>query len=176
MSPAFQIEIRQAGPEDAAAIAVVLHESFVEFKVLYTEAAFVATTPSADRVVTRMIEGPVWIAVREAVIMGTVAAVTKGAEVYIRGMGVVPAARGSGTGSRLLRQVETWATSKESARLVLSTTPFLHSAIRLYEKSGFQRTDRGPHDLFGTPLFTMEKTISSQRKAAAGEGLCRHSE
>jgi GNAT superfamily N-acetyltransferase len=162
MPPATHIEIRQAGPEDAAPIAVVLYESFVEFKVLYTEAAFAATTPSADQVVTRMIEGPVWIAVREAVIMGTVAAVIRSPEVYIRGMGVVPAARGSGAGSRLLRQVETWATSKESARLVLSTTPFLHSAIRLYEKSGFQRTDRGPHDLFGTPLFTMEKTISSQ--------------
>jgi GNAT superfamily N-acetyltransferase len=75
-------------------------------------------------------------------------------------MGVIPAARGSGTGPRLLQQIEAWAISQRITALFLNTTPFLHSAIRLYEKSGFRRMDREPHDLFGTPLFTMEKTIS----------------
>ena len=28
---------------------------------------------------------------------------------------------------------------------------------RLYERFGFQRTSDEPHELFGTPLFTMEK-------------------
>ena len=44
--------------------------------------------------------------------------------------------------------------------MFLSTTPFLESAIRLYEKFGFQRTSDGPLDLFGTPLFTMQKSLS----------------
>ncbi|MCU1303737.1 MAG: hypothetical protein JWQ87_4021 [Candidatus Sulfotelmatobacter sp.] len=160
MPPTTQIEICRARPEDAAAIAALLHESFFEFKPIYTEAGFAATTPSADQIAKRMVEGPVWVAVRQAVLLGTVAAVIKDASVYVRGMGVLPAARGSGTGSRLLQQVEPWAISQGSIALSLSTTPFLHSAIRLYEKSGFLRTERGPHDLFGTPLFTMEKTIS----------------
>jgi hypothetical protein len=38
MRPATQIEIGRAGPEEAVAIAGLLHESFVEFKALYTEA------------------------------------------------------------------------------------------------------------------------------------------
>ena len=160
MPPAAQIVIRLAGPEDAGAIAAVLHEAFVEFKPLYTEEGFAATTPNADQVATRIIEGPVWVAVHQAVLLGTAAAVIKGASVYIRGMGVIPAARGSGTGSRLLQRIEAWAISQRITALFLSTTPFLHSAIRLYEESGFRRTDREPHDLFGTPLFTMEKTIS----------------
>jgi len=160
MPPAAQIVIRLAGPEDAGAIAAVLHEAFVEFKPLYTEEGFAATTPNADQVATRIIEGPVWVAVHQAVLLGTAAAVIKGASVYIRGMGVIPAARGSGTGSRLLQQIEAWAISQRITALFLNTTPFLHSAIRLYEKSGFRRMDREPHDLFGTPLFTMEKTIS----------------
>ncbi len=42
--------------------------------------------------------------------------------------------------------------------MFLSTTPFLHSAIRLYERFGYRRTDDGMNDLFGTPLFTMEKS------------------
>ncbi len=92
--------------------------------------------------------------------LGTVAAVIKDASVYIRGMAVLPATRGSGTGSRLLQQVETWAVREGFMDLFLSTTPFLECAIRLYEKSGFRRTERGPHNLFGTPLFTMENTIS----------------
>jgi putative acetyltransferase len=162
MRPATQIEIRRAGPEEALAIAGLLHESFVEFKALYTEAGFAATIPNADQVAARIVEGPVWVAVRQAELLGTAAAVIKqeGASVYIRGMGVIPAARGSGTGSRLLQQVEAWAISQRITALFLNTTPFLHSAIRLYEKSGFRRMDREPHDLFGTPLFTMEKTIS----------------
>jgi GNAT superfamily N-acetyltransferase len=77
-------------------------------------------------------------------------------------MGVLPAERGSGTGSLLLREVESWAESFGESRLFLSTTPFLHSAIRLYERSGFRRINGGMSDLFGTPLFTMEKTLSAR--------------
>jgi len=91
--------------------------------------------------------------------MGTAAAVVKGESVYIRGMAVLPSARGLGAGAKLLRQVEDWAASQRCNRLFLSTTPFLHSAIRLYEKTGFRRMDGGLHDLLGTPLFTMEKAI-----------------
>jgi hypothetical protein len=43
--------------------------------------------------------------------------------------------------------------------LLLSTTPFLASAIRLYEQYGFVKSDRGPQNLFGTPLFAMEKPL-----------------
>ncbi|HEY8226815.1 MAG TPA: hypothetical protein VIG25_16155, partial [Pyrinomonadaceae bacterium] len=57
----------------------------------------------------------------------------------------------------LLATVERFAQSHK--RLTLSTTPFLINAIRLYERSGFRRTTDGPHDLFGTPLFTMVKKL-----------------
>jgi len=59
-----------------------------------------------------------------------------------------------------LAEGPTWR-ERGCKRLYLSTTPFLHSAIRLYERCGFRRTDEGPHDLFGTPLFTMEKGVSA---------------
>jgi ribosomal protein S18 acetylase RimI-like enzyme len=44
-------------------------------------------------------------------------------------------------------------------RLFLSTTPFLDRAISLYERFGFQRNEEGLRELFGTPLFTMEKFV-----------------
>jgi ribosomal protein S18 acetylase RimI-like enzyme len=46
--------------------------------------------------------------------------------------------------------------------MFLSTTPFLIGAISLYERAGFRRTGEGPHDLFGTPLFSMEKVLHAK--------------
>jgi GNAT superfamily N-acetyltransferase len=83
--------------------------------------------------------------------------VVEGESVYVRGMAVLPAARGMGAGAALLREVESWALSQGCGRLFLSTTPFLESAIRLYERFGFRRMEEDRRDLFGTPLFRMEK-------------------
>jgi GNAT superfamily N-acetyltransferase len=163
MTAATQTNIRRALPEDAAVVAKVLLDSFVEFKSLYTDGGFSATTPAPGQILTRMREGPVWIASRKNKVLGTVAAMVKGEAVYIRGMAVLPSARGSGTGAALLQHVEDWATAQGCVRLFLSTTPFLSSAIRLYERSGFTRIDEGPHDLHGTHLFVMEKSIFPQR-------------
>ncbi len=58
-----------------------------------------------------------------------------------------------------MSHVENVASEHGFRRLFLSTTPFLTSAIRLYERWGFQRSDEGPHDLHGTPLFTMVKIL-----------------
>jgi ribosomal protein S18 acetylase RimI-like enzyme len=59
-----------------------------------------------------------------------------------------------------MRQLELFAVSKKAERLYLSTTPFLFSAIRLYEALGFRRTGEPPDDLFGTPLVTLAKRLS----------------
>lgn len=154
------IRIRTAAPADAASIAAVLHESFVEYKASYTDEAFAATTPAAGQIQSRMTEGPVWVAVLDGVNVGTVSVVPEGESLYIRGMAVLPSARGHRVGEALLRQVEDFASAHGHRRLYLSTTPFLSRAIRLYERAGFRRTDEGPHDLRGTPLFTMEKLTS----------------
>jgi GNAT superfamily N-acetyltransferase len=154
-----QIQIRRATPEDAPTIAAVLYESFVEFKPRYTDGGFAATTPDVAQIVERLREGPAWLAMNSGAALGTVAAMVKAESVYIRGMAVLPSARGSGVGGALLRVVEDWAASQRCSRLFLSTTPFLGAAIGLYEESGFRRTGEGPHELAGTPLFTMEKEI-----------------
>ena len=155
--PKPQIQIRRGSSKDAAAIALVLRESFNEYKSLYTDEGFAATTPGREQILSRMTEGPLWIALLNNEMVGTVSVVLKGEALYIRGMAVLPAARGNQIGELLLKQVEDWAGAHNCKRLFLSTTPFLHRAIRLYEKLGFRRTDQGPHDIFETPLFTMEK-------------------
>jgi GNAT superfamily N-acetyltransferase len=91
--------------------------------------------------------------------LGTVAAVVKGTRLYMRGMAVLPSMRGLGIAARLLEVVVQRARREECGSVFLSTTPFLSGAIRLYEEAGFRRTDEGPSELGGTPLFTMEKNI-----------------
>ena len=153
------VAIRQATADDASAIAALLLEAFFEFEALYTPEAFDATTLDAARISRRMHEGPVWVAVHENEIVGTAAATNRGNALYIRGMGVLPRQRGLGVATALLRTAEQFAIESGCRRLLLSTTPFLLSAIRLYEQYGFRRSSEGPTDLFGTPLFSMTKEL-----------------
>ena len=151
--------IRRATRSDLSEIASLMHEAFVEYRSLYTEEAFLATTPNAEQIAVRITEGPVWVAIVGNEIAGTVAVVERGDDLYIRGMAVLPSARGHRLGELLLKQIERFGHERNLKRLVLSTTPFLHRAIRLYERNGFQRTGDPPHELFGTPLFTMVKKL-----------------
>jgi len=155
------IQIRRACADDASSIALVLYRSFLEYKPYYTPEAFAATAPTSDQVLERMREGPVWVALQNDRIVGTVSVVAKGEGLYLRGMAVLPEARGQGIGWQLLEHIERFAIQNGFKRLFLSTTPFLTPAIRLYEHFGFRRVGEGPYDLFGTPLFTMVKTLKS---------------
>jgi ribosomal protein S18 acetylase RimI-like enzyme len=158
----INILIRIAAVDDAMMIASILRQAFIEYESLYTRSAFAATTPTISQVQERWNEGPVWVAVQNDNIVGTVAAVPKGSGFYIRSMAVLPIARGQGIAGKLLKEVERFAIQHQYKRLFLSTTPFLHYAIRLYEEFGFARTREVPYKLHGTPLFTMEKQLHSK--------------
>jgi GNAT superfamily N-acetyltransferase len=141
--------------------------AFAEYESLYTPDGFAATVITTGQIALRMAEGPIWVAVSGETIVGTASVMPKGDSLYVRGMAVLPSARGQRIGELLLTHVEQFAVSESFRRLTLSTTPFLFRAIRLYEHFGFQRTDEGPHELFGTPLFSMQKILfeSSPRSA-----------
>jgi putative acetyltransferase len=163
----LDILIRVAAPADATGIAAVLREAFVEYEASYTAEALAATTLAGEQIRSRMEEGPVWVAVLDGVLVGTVSVVPRGESLYVRGMAVLPLARGRRLGEALLRQVEEFAAAHGHTRLYLSTTPFLSRAIQLYERAGFRRSHEGPHELCGTPLFTMEKVVQpSGRKSS----------
>lgn len=153
------ILIREAIADDANEISKVLHESFAEFKQFYTDEAFAATTIAPVEVLQRMQEGIAWVAVRDNNVVGTVAVVQKGEALYIRGMGVLPEARGLKTGWKLLEIIEKHASQKKYKKLLLSTTPYLPSALTLYKKFGFKRIGEMDNSFFGTLIFRMEKTL-----------------
>jgi GNAT superfamily N-acetyltransferase len=159
------VRIRQAIGADAPAIAKVLHQSFLEFEALYTAADYAATVLDAQQVSQRIDEGPVWVALCDDQIAATASAVRQSEDnLYVRGIAVVPSARGRGLAASLLREVEDFAKRSGCRRLWLTTTPFLSGAIRLYERFGFTVVPDGTADLFGTPLLTMTKPIASPNR------------
>jgi len=153
--------IRLARIRDAEAISAILREAFAEFKSLYTPAGFSATTPTKEQIEARFGEGPIWVAELAGKLVGTVAAVPRGSDLYIRSMAVGPEARGQGIGTLLLNATETFAAAHQYRRLVLDTTPFLLEAVRLYELHGFRLTGE-QSDLFGTPLAAMAKELPAR--------------
>ena len=163
---ATEVQIRRASSQDALSVASVLRKAFAEYEPLYTKEGYEATTPGPHAVLTRMSQGPIWVAIHHDEIVGTASVVPKPEGIYVRGMAVLPAARGLGIGYLLLDEIQRFAEALHSKRLFLSTTPFLSRAISLYEAFGFARASEGPHDLFGTPLLTMQKILCLASRSA----------
>src|SRR5688572_30703222 len=107
--PAENVLIRTAARDESQSIALVLKQAFIEYQPLYTPAAFAATTPTHDQIQERWYEGPVWVAMQNDAIIGTVAAVPKSSGLYVRSMAVLPVATGQGVGGQLLGEVERFA-------------------------------------------------------------------
>jgi GNAT superfamily N-acetyltransferase len=158
--------VRRAVADEAPIIARVLDQAFAEFEAQYTPAAFAATTPTSDQIQKRWSDGPVWIAALGDQLVGTISAVPKSEGLYIRSMAVLSSHRGHGIGHLLLQAVEQFAIAQGFQCMFLSTTPFLEQAIRLYEQFGFHRTNDVPHELFGTPLFSMVKRLEPADQAS----------
>lgn len=118
------IEVRLAIANDVSAIASVLHKAFLEFKSSYTHQAFVATTPKTSQIRNRLNEGPVWVALRNDAVIGTISVIPKGGSLYIRSMAVSPESQGQGIGQLLLKHVEDFASTHGYERLFLVQHPF----------------------------------------------------
>src|SRR5205085_10625092 len=94
----YRIQIRRANVNDAPPLSEVLEKAFIEYRPLYTPKGYAATAIGPDEMLERISEGPVWVASLDGELVGTVAAVPKDDGLYVRGMGVVPTARGKRIG------------------------------------------------------------------------------
>lgn len=158
MSPEKSIpKIRRATTADATAIAALLYKAFVEYKSLYTDEGFDATTPRPKDMELRIAMKAVWIVVEGEKIVGTVSLFPRYGELFVRSMAVSPEARGKGIGKLLMNHAHEIAFSSGCVSITLNTTPFLLPAIKLYERFGF--VAEGPADLFGTALIKMNKSL-----------------
>ncbi|QDU59277.1 putative N-acetyltransferase YsnE [Planctomycetes bacterium Pan216] len=83
--------------------------------------------------------GEIFFARQGGRIVGTCALKPRSADEFeLAKMGVDPREHGKGIGSQLMSHAIAWATERNAKRLVLETNSRLRSAIRLYERFGFQ--------------------------------------
>jgi GNAT superfamily N-acetyltransferase len=154
------VEIRLATRDDAATISEVLLESFSTFRDQYTPEAFEIVTPSAELIIERFAEGPMWVAIVDDKIVGTASVLPEPEWLYVRSMAVVPSARGMGIATKLLDVIEAYAIGERFEKLFLYTTYFSTGAVELYEKHGYIRgRDTTADEWYGTPGLAMEKNL-----------------
>ena len=153
------VQVRRAKQRDATAIALLIRQSFREHEPSYTPQAFDLATPRKHEIENRIREWAVWVAIHRNEIVGTISAHSEGSALQIRSMAVHPSMRGQGIGKSLLTRIEDFASANGYKRLLLNTTPFMHSAIRLYEAFGFGFTGT-EQNWFGTRLRTMTKQLA----------------
>ena len=151
--------IKIADINDAIFITEILESAFQEFKEKYTLQAFNATVISPEEVVERMKNGIVWIAKLKDKPIGTVSGKIINQTFYIQGMAVLPNSRGKRVGFSLLKTIEEYSKANNCAELLLSTTPYLTKAIKLYKDFGFKIINEAPYEFYGTPLFNMKKEL-----------------
>ena len=154
------MEIRLAREEESAAIASLIHEAFEPFESQYTAGAFEYTTPNAELICERFAEGPIWVAVEDGSMVGTVSGLPEEERFYIRSMAIKPSAQRGGIGQQLLESLEAFARNAGFAKLYLYTTFVLPGAKRLYEKNGFYvLRETAAEEWFDMGGLEMEKVL-----------------
>src|SRR5262249_31725558 len=105
------VEVRRARQRDAAAIELLIRQSFREHEPAYTPEAFDLATPRKHEIENRIREWAVWVAVDANVIVGTISTHSEGSALQIRSMAVHPSMRGQGIGKLLLARVEDFSSA-----------------------------------------------------------------
>jgi len=154
----LDVVIKLADNSDASTIAGLLVSAFEEYKQLYTKRAFSVTTLGPYKIKERIYNQVIWVAVVDGVVCGTISLIPEGNTLFIKSVAVAPFARKRGVGKQLMEHAEAMALNLGLGFLELTTTPFLHEAIKLYERFGFIAC--GHKDLYGTPLIRMVKNLS----------------
>jgi GNAT superfamily N-acetyltransferase len=154
--------IRTADVKDAEGILACLSAAFAEYRSQYTAEAFADTVLTRETIWHRMAEMCLFVAVEDALVVGTIGYSTEGSEGHLRGMALLPAWRGTGVAAELLERAEIALRKSGCQRVTLDTTEPLTRAIRFYVRHGFSPTGRA-FDFFGMRLFEYTKSLGEAR-------------
>ncbi|MCC9168291.1 GNAT family N-acetyltransferase [Pontibacter harenae] len=87
------------------------------------------------------------------------------AEAWVLSLGVMPGHRGKQIGQKLQQELLNDIAAKGASKITLTVHPENASAIRIYEKSGFVKTEaQQDYYLDGTPRLLMVKQLNEVKK------------
>jgi GNAT superfamily N-acetyltransferase len=94
--------------------------------------------------------GRLWIAEEKGRMLGSIALVDAGPDTgQLRWFLVVPEARGTGLGQRLLEEALAYSRQRGMAHVYLWSFATLTEALRLYERAGFRTTETKKNFIWG---------------------------
>ena len=152
------ITIRSATMEDAKGIQKCLAAAFEPYRTQYSPGAFADTVPDDEAMLRRLQQMHVLVALENGNVAGTISIARHDERGHLRGMAVLPERRGTGVAAKLLAVSEAYLRSSGCKKVTLNTTVPLESAIRFYEKNGYQRLGN-VGDFFGMPLLEYVKQL-----------------
>jgi GNAT superfamily N-acetyltransferase len=112
--------------------------------------------------------GRLWIAEDETRMVGSIALVEAGGgEGQLRWFLVVPEARGTGLGRRLLEEALAYARQRGLSRVFLWSFADLTDALRLYERAGFRTTQTRTGVIWGAQRTEVRMDLALGARASA---------
>jgi ribosomal protein S18 acetylase RimI-like enzyme len=147
------IEVRDATPEDYAAAGRVMAEAYREFVPADDDGDWERYLARMADVAERAGRTRILVALDEDRVVGCVTLELEGrvgdwdgdpplrpGEAHIRMLGVDPAARARGIGTRLMAACEAGARAAGKTFVTLHTTTNMQAAQRMYARLGYERT------------------------------------
>lgn len=140
-----QVQIRPVLPEEWPIVSRLMLDTYVGDGFVDPETPYVEDLTDVEG---RAAEAVLLVALQDEQVVGTVtfclpetpwAEIARDEEAEFRMLAVEPSARGRGVGRRLVQECLDRARASGARRLVISTTPRMTSAHRLYESMGFLR-------------------------------------
>lgn len=156
------ITIRCAAPAEAEAVLRLTWEAFAAYRDLLDppSSVFRETTATVEQA---MAAGAIYVAVHEGAMVGVREDAMIGAvrvypaeqehALYCGRLAVLPAARGLGIGTALMRRVEQQAAEEGYPAVVLGVRLQLPDNRRFFERLGYHATGEATHAGRATPTF-----------------------
>jgi len=153
------LTIYQAGPDEAATIAELLHSAFQEYIGVLDPPSSVHKETVAG--VRDKMKTAHWVlAARDGIPVGCVMYENHGDYVYLGRLGVPPALRGTGIGGALMDYVEAQALAEGVTRVHLSVRLVLQNNRAMYERRGYRTLRYETHEGYAGPTYvTLEKVL-----------------
>jgi predicted N-acetyltransferase YhbS len=174
---ANQFHIRDARPEERAAIRELTQAAYAEFAAIMAPSAWAGLWQAVDAGLDA--EGDVEriVAERDGALIGSVMLYSPAASAYgdavaaaswpeLRLLAVAQAARGQGVGTALVEECMRRARRAGAQALGLHTSESLRAGIRMYERLGFVRAPEGDFQPSGAELVMAYRVTLGDHPAA----------